>query len=96
MELLASAARHSPWPITMPERIITDVLTQADPALEVTLRPALFSDFTGQAKIKERLEISVEAAKRRKDPLDHTCCAARLDSEKPRSPIFWPRPWAPP
>ena len=55
----------------MPERIITDVLTQADPALEVTLRPALFSDFTGQAKIKERLEISVEAAKRRKDPLDH-------------------------
>ncbi|MBI1840841.1 MAG: Holliday junction branch migration DNA helicase RuvB [Verrucomicrobia bacterium] len=55
----------------MPERIITDVLTQADPALEVTLRPALFSDFTGQAKIKERLEIAVEAAKRRKDPLDH-------------------------
>jgi Holliday junction DNA helicase RuvB len=35
------------------------------------LRPSLFSEFTGQLKIKERLEISVEAAKGRKEPLDH-------------------------
>ncbi len=55
----------------MAERIITDVLTKADSALEMSLRPSLFSDFTGQAKVKERLEICVEAAKQRKDPLDH-------------------------
>lgn len=55
----------------MPDRIISDVLTKPDPALEVTLRPSLFADFTGQAKVKERLEIAVEAAKRRGDPLDH-------------------------
>ena len=55
----------------MAERPISDVLTRPDPALEVTLRPSLFSDFTGQAKVKERLEIAVEAAKRRGDPLDH-------------------------
>ncbi len=55
----------------MPERIITDVLTKPEAALEMTLRPSLFSDFAGQAKVKERLEICVEAAKRRKDPLDH-------------------------
>lgn len=55
----------------MPERLITDVLTKADAALEVTLRPSLFSDFTGQAKVKERLEIAVEAAKQRSEPLDH-------------------------
>jgi holliday junction DNA helicase RuvB len=47
------------------------VLTKPDPALEVTLRPSLFSDFTGQAKVKERLEIAVEAARGRKEPLDH-------------------------
>jgi Holliday junction DNA helicase RuvB len=40
-------------------------------ALELTLRPSLFSDFTGQPKVKERLEIAVEAARRRKEPLDH-------------------------
>src|SRR5437868_7694229 len=48
-----------------------NVLTKPDPALEITLRPSLFSEFTGQAKVKERLEIGVEAAKRRKEPLDH-------------------------
>lgn len=55
----------------MPERLITDVLTKTEAALEVTLRPSLFSDFTGQAKVKERLEIAVEAAKQRGEPLDH-------------------------
>lgn len=37
----------------------------------MTLRPSLFSDFTGQAKVKERLEIAVQAAKQRGEPLDH-------------------------
>jgi len=37
----------------------------------MTLRPSLFSEFTGQPKVKERLEIAVEAARRRKEPLDH-------------------------
>src|SRR6476659_9978214 len=55
----------------MPERVVTDVLTKPDVALEMTLRPSLFSDFTGQAKVKERLEISVQAAKQRGEPLDH-------------------------
>lgn len=51
--------------------MVTDVLTKPDAALEMTLRPALFSDFTGQAKVKERLEISVQAAQQRGEPLDH-------------------------
>src|SRR4029078_11711046 len=50
---------------------MTDVLTKPDVALEMTLRPSLFSDFTGQAKVKERLEVSVQAAKQRGEPLDH-------------------------
>jgi Holliday junction DNA helicase RuvB len=55
----------------MPERMISDVLTKPDAAIEMTLRPALFADFTGQAKVKERLEITVAAAKQRNEAIDH-------------------------
>lgn len=46
-------------------------LDKPDAALDVTLRPSLFSEFTGQAKVKERLEIAIEAARKRGEPLDH-------------------------
>jgi Holliday junction DNA helicase RuvB len=55
----------------MPERLISDVLNKPDAALEMTLRPSLFSDFTGQEKVKERLEITVQAAKQRGEAIDH-------------------------
>jgi holliday junction DNA helicase RuvB len=55
----------------MADRMISDVLTKPDVALEMTLRPSLFSDFTGQANVKERLEIAVQAAKQRKEAIDH-------------------------
>jgi Holliday junction DNA helicase RuvB len=35
------------------------------------LRPNLFADFQGQGKVKERLELAVEAARQRKEALDH-------------------------
>jgi Holliday junction DNA helicase RuvB len=46
-------------------------LNKPDVALELTLRPSLFSEFTGQPKVKERLEIAITAAKKRKEALDH-------------------------
>jgi len=55
----------------MAERMISDVLAKPDAALELTLRPSLFSEFTGQARVKERLEIAVQAAKQRGEALDH-------------------------
>jgi len=55
----------------MAERMISDVLTQPDAALDVTLRPQIFDDFTGQPKVKERLQIAVEAARQRGEALDH-------------------------
>jgi Holliday junction DNA helicase RuvB len=55
----------------MSQRMVSDVLTKPDAALEMTLRPSVFTDFTGQAKVKERLEITVEAAKQRGEALDH-------------------------
>ena len=55
--------------MAMPER--ANVIAKPDPALEITLRPSFFSEFTGQAKVKERLEIGVQAAKQRGEALDH-------------------------
>lgn len=55
----------------MAERMISGVLSAPDAALDVTLRPSLFSEFTGQARVKERLEIAVQAARQRGEPLDH-------------------------
>jgi len=66
-----SAFRFLLYPPLMSQRMVSDVLTKPDAALEMTLRPSLFSDFTGQPKVKERLEITVEAAKQRGEALDH-------------------------
>src|SRR5215475_3735761 len=55
----------------MADRMISDVLTKPDAALELTLRPSLFSEFTGQQKVRERLEITVAAAKQRGEAIDH-------------------------
>jgi holliday junction DNA helicase RuvB len=55
----------------MSERKISDELTEPDTAFEVTLRPQIFDDFTGQPKVKERLKIGVEAARQRGDAIDH-------------------------
>src|SRR6188508_154906 len=57
--------------LRMSERAVSEVLSKPDTALEMTLRPSMFSEFTGQAKVKERLEIAVQAAKQRGEPLDH-------------------------
>ena len=51
--------------------MISEVLSKPDVALEMTLRPSLFSEFTGQPKVKERLEITVAAAKQRGEAIDH-------------------------
>src|SRR2546427_4212583 len=55
----------------MPAETISEVLAKPDVALEMTLRPSIFAEFTGQAKVKERLGITVAAAKKRGEPIDH-------------------------
>jgi Holliday junction DNA helicase RuvB len=42
-----------------------------DKEFEQKLRPSRFADFTGQDKIRERLELFVQAARDRNDVLDH-------------------------
>ena len=47
-------------------------LSQGEKDFENALRPLAFSDFSGQKKIVENLQVFVEAAKYRGEPLDHT------------------------
>ena len=47
-------------------------ISSAEKELENALRPLQFSDFSGQKKVVENLEVFVEAAKYRGEPLDHT------------------------
>ena len=46
-------------------------LPENDTAFEISLRPPAFSEFTGQNKVRERIELMVAAAKQRGDVLEH-------------------------
>ena len=56
----------------IPEPAVGKMPVEAvDPRFDWSLRPTGFHDFTGQPKVKERLQILVEAARGRKDTLAH-------------------------
>lgn len=46
-------------------------LNQPDPTFEATLRPAMFEEFVGQDRVKDRLMIFVQAASERGEAMDH-------------------------
>ena len=52
--------------------IRNESVTPAEKEFEKALRPLKFSDFSGQSGVVDNLEIFVEAAKYRGEPLDHT------------------------
>ena len=55
----------------MAKRIITTDETEEDIRLDPGLRPQTLDDYIGQEKAKNTLRIFIEAARQRKDPLDH-------------------------
>ncbi|HEX3020792.1 MAG TPA: Holliday junction branch migration DNA helicase RuvB, partial [Lachnospiraceae bacterium] len=55
----------------MEKRIITTELIEEDYKIENSLRPKLLKDYIGQKKAKDNLKVYIEAAKQRKEPLDH-------------------------
>lgn len=52
-------------PVTTPQQL------NEDRSLDSTLRPRSFEEYMGQQKIKENLKILMEAAKKRKEPIEH-------------------------
>ncbi len=53
------------------ERFVTAGLIAEDTDIEYGLRPHKFEEYIGQNKAKENLEVYIEAAKERKEALDH-------------------------
>lgn len=53
------------------ERIVTPNEMLEDNNSELSLRPQKISEYIGQEKVKERLEIFIKAAQNRKEALDH-------------------------
>jgi len=46
-------------------------ITECEETFEYSLRPQVLSEYIGQTKVKARLEIALQAAKRRNEVLDH-------------------------
>lgn len=53
------------------ERIVTGDFLDEDADIEVGLRPRQLEDYVGQEKVKENLKVYINAAKERREPLDH-------------------------
>jgi hypothetical protein len=47
------------------------VVDPEDRAFDVALRPTSLSDFVGQERVKEQLQLLVDGARRRGEPVDH-------------------------
>lgn len=52
-------------------RIITGTIKDEEMDVETSLRPKSLKDYVGQDKVKGKLSIFIEAAKKRREPLDH-------------------------
>lgn len=55
----------------MERRVISTEFTDEDMKIESGLRPESLRDYIGQDKVKKNLKVYIEAAKERKDALDH-------------------------
>ncbi len=53
------------------ERIITSTMMEGDRDIEYSLRPRTMDEYIGQEKLKEKLNIFIEATKQRSEALDH-------------------------
>ena len=56
------------------ERFVTPSFIKNDQS-EASLRPKVFDEYFGQEKIKENLKVFIEAAKLRREPIDHVLLA---------------------
>ena len=52
-------------------RVISPEATQDDGDIEISLRPQNLHEYIGQDKVKEKIAIYIEAARKRGEPLDH-------------------------
>jgi holliday junction DNA helicase RuvB len=57
--------------MAMTERLITPAIAGDDASVELSLRPSTLAEYVGQGKAKENLKIFIDAARGRREALDH-------------------------
>ena len=53
------------------ERLITSQETEEDVIVNISLRPSKLTEFLGQKDVIDNLKVSLEAARKRKEPMEH-------------------------
>lgn len=53
------------------ERVVTGMPQPEDAEIDLTLRPSTLDEFIGQEKLKDNLAVFIQAARQRREPLDH-------------------------
>ncbi|WP_448564153.1 Holliday junction branch migration DNA helicase RuvB [Thalassotalea ganghwensis] len=53
------------------DRLVQPVSTKEDESVDRAIRPKMLTDYTGQDHVKSQMEIFIQAAKQRGEPLDH-------------------------
>ncbi|MFT5207288.1 MAG: Holliday junction DNA helicase RuvB [Candidatus Omnitrophota bacterium] len=53
------------------KRVVDMVSTDDDKVIELSLRPSRLEEFTGQDSVKENLDIAIQAARGRNEPIEH-------------------------
>ena len=78
----------------MPANRTSETLNQRNANFDNRLRPGQFTEFIGQQKIRDRLELAVKAAKDRHETLDHVLVSGPPASARPPFPTSSATRWA--
>ena len=55
----------------MEKRVVAATMAEEDAPLELSLRPKRLAEYVGQNNVKENLDVAIQAARQRGEPLDH-------------------------
>ncbi|HET9943522.1 MAG TPA: Holliday junction branch migration DNA helicase RuvB [Terriglobia bacterium] len=55
----------------MTKRVVAGARAEEDATLELSLRPKRLAEYVGQTNVKDNLEVAIQAALQRDEPLDH-------------------------
>ncbi len=67
----------------MSDRLVSAAGTEDERQFETGLRPKRLADFTGQARLKENLQIAIDAARKRGEAMDHVLLYGPPGEAKP-------------
>src|SRR3989442_6815106 len=55
----------------MPDRVIVGSMIDEEAPYELSLRPRVLAEYIGQQAVKDNLDVAIQAARKRGEPLDH-------------------------